>query len=72
MMSYDERTIYENSMTKGYNLERDGSYKMAIARYSYSREIASGAKEESSVNRAQEAIDRCEEKIKRRDEEFVK
>jgi len=71
MMNYDIRVMFEKWMEKGYQLEAEGRFTLAINKYKDALEIAELA-EDSAQKRAKEAIERCQNKIKERDSELSK
>jgi len=58
------RTLYENTLRNGYNLEKDGKYQSAMARYNDALEIAKSFEDEACIKQCNAIIFDLDEKIK--------
>ena len=71
MMDIDVRTVFENWMKKGYELEEKSDYDFAWLKYASAYELANSA-DDSSKKRAEEAINRCRQKLLNKEEGLTK
>jgi len=71
MMDIDVRTIFENWMQKGYELEVQGNYDFALYKYVDAYELAESA-QDSAKTRAKEAINRIRTKLANKEDGFTK
>lgn len=58
------RTLYENTLRNGYNLEKDGKYQSAMSRYNDALEIAKSFEDNGCINECSAIITHLNEKIK--------
>ena len=58
MMSYDENTVYQRSMTRGREMEAKRHYEFAIFSYQYAYDIATNAHDEARRDPF-ERMERC-------------
>ena len=57
------RTLYEDTLHRGYLLERDGKFDMAIARYNDALNIAKSYKDSAEIERCRAIISSAKNKM---------
>ncbi|MGN1208436.1 MAG: hypothetical protein ACI4TI_03105 [Christensenellales bacterium] len=67
ILDHGVRTLYENTLRKGYMLERDGKYDMALTRYTDALNIAKSCDDVSEVSRCNNIIEHLKTKSKHKE-----
>lgn len=64
------RTLYVNTLKNGYNLEKDGKYQSAMARYNDALNIAITFEDNGCIDECNAVITHLKEKIKKNENSF--
>ena len=64
ILDHGVRTFYEDTLKRGYLLERDGKYDMALTRYYDALNIAKSFNDASEISRCNNIIEHLNSKSK--------